>query len=200
MQLMESQGIEKKFLEAQSWYEKNDFGEALKLLLELEAEGTKLPNVYFYLALLYHFKFNDTTKADSYYKKTLEIDPDFAPAYYNYASFLQNNNRFDELEKFLEQMQRKLPVAQADVYLEYGLMRESQLRYKEALRYYDLALQNGINPEFVQRIKDSRNRCLEKQRKHTFFGKLEARPLILSLILALAFLSIVMNMFLVDIN
>lgn len=189
-------GVEKKFLEAQAWYEKGDYGEALKILLELEESEVNLPNVYFYLGLLYNFKFNDIAKTSYYYKKALKSDPAFSPTYYNYASFLQNNSCFDELEIFLKEMEKKLPVAQADIYFEYAVMRETQQRYDEALKYYDLAYQNAINPDFVQRIKDFRSRCFEKRRKSTFLGKIDIGPGVLVVIVAFVlFLSTLIPLF-----
>jgi tetratricopeptide (TPR) repeat protein len=155
---------ETKFLEAVSWIEKNnDFAEAQKLFLNLVQEFPDFPNAYGYLGWIYSNKLNNPVQAEVYYKQGIEVGPNYVPQYYNYATFLQFELKHNELEKLLEKMLKIPSISKGDVFLQYGLMREYQLKYFQAIKYFKKAIKETTNSELITACNLAINRCRMKR-------------------------------------
>jgi len=70
--------------------------------------------------------------------------------------------RYDELEKLLDQAIQVAGVNYATLYNEYAIMNEAQGRYKEAIHYYRLYIQNSYDLKSIDAAAESIKRCERK--------------------------------------
>lgn len=194
---------EHKFLDAMNWIDKNnDFSEAQKVLLSLVEQYPDFPNPYAIVGFIYSNKLSNPKLADYYYKKGLEVDSQYLPTYYNYASFLQYELRHDELEKHLEKMLVFPTISMGDVFFQYGVMREYQKRYKESINYFKRAIKETTNPDLLAASSQGIARARLKRvpflwkagpNNTAVLNPLSLLLIVTVLILAIAFISPLLN-------
>jgi tetratricopeptide (TPR) repeat protein len=95
------------------------------------------PQAYYYLGFL---AYNDkkTPEAAEYYNKTILLNPDFEPAYYDLALAYISLNKADDALVVLEKARKKFPQNFA-MELWSGLAYSRQKNYAEALRRFTAA-------------------------------------------------------------
>ena len=113
--------------EAQIYLEAKDYENYKKAVTQVLNQGSKDPNLYFNLGVT-SSKSGQNEEAELYYKKAIELDPEYVGAYQNLGILQLNgedaivkemndsktsNKRYDELKKKRDDMYRK-----AVVYLE----------------------------------------------------------------------------------
>jgi len=87
-------------------------------------------------------------KALEYCYQSLEIDPEFAPAYNHLGIIYMETKRFSKSEEAFKTA-LKLSPNYPEVYNNLGVLMNRQDRYQEAITYFDKALKNDgyITPE-----------------------------------------------------
>lgn len=160
--------VQKQFLDAVTWLEKNDYHEAIQIFQRLQEEHPEFPNTYNHLGSLYAWKFNDLSRAEVFLKKGLEVGPTYLPTYYTYANVLQQLQRYRELEALLKTMETLPGISMFDVYEWYGAIREAESQYSEAIRWYKKAADTCMNNEIIERLQTSIRRCKNKKGSFDF--------------------------------
>lgn len=170
-QPMESQyrGVEKAFLEAMSWLDKNDFAEARKMLLEIVSENDQFPNTYCILGWLYWSKFNNDVQAEIYYKKGIEVSPDYVQNHYGYINFLIEKGRTKEAKILVEVLEKNSSASPYEIAYDYAILYEVEGNIPLAIKYYKDALQKSLNSESFQRISEAISRCGKKRAAKSWF-------------------------------
>ena len=154
--------LEEKFQVADKLINEGRRAEAGKLLEEILAEAPDFGKAHNHMGWLYETKFKNFAKAEEFYKLALKFAPEYAAPYYNYAYLLSTLRKFDELEALLERAITVAGINFATIYNEYGLMYEVQGKFKEAIHYFKLSIQNSYDNKSIDAATESIRRCEKK--------------------------------------
>jgi tetratricopeptide (TPR) repeat protein len=86
---------------AKQFYDLGDFSISLKILLDLEKKQVKDKEVYYYTGRNY-FDLSDYNNAEKYFKKALDLDPDYLDPYLGLSNIKINQNKPDQALEFVE--------------------------------------------------------------------------------------------------
>lgn len=139
------------------------FEEATKKLETIINENANFGKAYNHLGYLYEVKYRDLEKGETLYKLALEKSPLYAPTYYNYAVLLSNLRKFDELNELLESALNIPGIDKATIYNEFGIMNELQGNLEAAIDFYRKSAVNSFDITFIDRTKQSIDRCKLKK-------------------------------------
>lgn len=156
------------FFEADRLIENNQIVEATTLLNRLVTQHPTFGRAFNHLGYIYETRYRDQERAEQYYRKGLEISPDYPALYLNYAILLSNQQRFAELEVILDAAVKCPGINLPKVLHERGMMYETQGRYEEAMQTYRDAFQRSFLEADLEMLEASLARL---QRKITFFNE-----------------------------
>ncbi len=159
-------------LEAKQKLENQKIKEGLDILHHLTLLYPNYSKAYNLLGYVYDSILDDTKTAEKYYKKCLELEPEFKEAYSNYAYCLLVLKRFQELEKFiLESL--TIPITNKSyLYHLLGKAQEALLKFDEAIESYNNSILHSFDNEDIQAREKDIARC---QKKLTFVNKQKNR-------------------------
>ena len=135
------------FLEGQKLAKQKEYGKALNIFLNLQKDGIKNKNIYFYLGLIYS-ELNDFNKSILNYNEYLTADPDSKSALFNLAIAKQSIGEIDSAK---------------NIYLKLIDLDRSNIRPYFALLMLDI---NFLTDEHYQYIAE-----VEKSRKISLYEK-----------------------------
>jgi len=151
------------FFDADNKIKQNLLIEAKEMLEKAISINPKHGRSYNHLGWLYETKYQDYTKAEEYYKKALEYEPNYPAANINYAILLSTMEKDAELEKVLQKAEQVPGINKRDVYNEYGMMHEKKKEFDKAIKYYQKVLNVTYNNNDIQAFKDAIERCKMKK-------------------------------------
>ena len=128
--------------EAQTYLEKGETEKLKQSLLKAIEKDTANANLYFLLGKTYDDE-GQKVEAEKYYKKAIEIKPDFFEAYYNIGAIY--NNKASELLKEAND----LPLDATEKYNK--LTNEANENLKKALPWLEKALELNPKDEYTRR-------------------------------------------------
>jgi tetratricopeptide (TPR) repeat protein len=160
---IENYELEEKFQIADRLINDGKIAEAATVLEEILADAPDFGKAHNHMGWLYETKFKNFKQAEEFYKMALKFSPDYPAAYYNYAYLLSTLRRYDDLEQLLNTAIKVSGVSYATIYNEYGLMREIQGRYEEAIHYFRLYIQNSYDGKTIESAAESIKRCERKK-------------------------------------
>ncbi|MEB3182175.1 MAG: tetratricopeptide repeat protein [Nostocaceae cyanobacterium] len=153
---------EEMFAQADTFIKEDRPREAVELLLKILQRNPQFGKAYNHLGWVYENKYKDYAHAEEYYKNAMKYAPHYPAVYLNYAYFLSNCGRFEELKAHLD-MALTLPyVLKETIYNEYAIMYEMQQNPEEAINYYVQAAMSTLDKDKLIRFKESINRCQTK--------------------------------------
>lgn len=94
--------------QAMTVFEEDKYDEALKLLIEADEKAPNEPFVLNFIGAVYSKK-KDYAKADEYFKKALELQPDNFPARFNVGEIMFLQKKFTEAADYFEVMGTDYP-------------------------------------------------------------------------------------------
>lgn len=153
---------EEMFTEADDLIKELKITEAVEKLNKIVQRNPKFGKAYNHLGWIYENKYKNYARADDYYKLALQHAPEYHAIYLNYAYFLSNLSRFDELKKHLDKALNVTSVAKDTLYNEYANMYEMQSEPETAIDYYFKAAMISLDGDKIQRYKDAIERCKQK--------------------------------------
>jgi tetratricopeptide (TPR) repeat protein len=121
----------------------------------------------------------DYDQAEAYYQKALAVDPTNAEVYLEYTRLLIIMKEFGKAEKLIEHTKGFKTVDLGKLYFYEGLKYEYQQNYEKALSFYDEALLETYNGQFMQYLNEAIERVKNKTRikaRRTPVKKKEASP------------------------
>jgi len=151
--------METKFQEADSLIDQKKFEDAYNKLRSIIEEEPDFGKAYNHLGWLAHWKLKDYTAAEDYYKKSMEISPEYVYAYNNYAMLLNMLKRWDELAALVAKALQVPGATPHSLYNELGLMFEKQGKYKEAIEQYRQIIFNSIDETVIENANKAIERC-----------------------------------------
>lgn len=154
--------LDDKFFEADQLIKENRIADAKQMLLEIIAEAPDHGMSHNHLGWIYETKYNDYVRAENHYKAALEMTPGYVAVYYNYAILLSTLGKYEEMEKLLERALTTPGINKATIYNEYGIMREAQGRYAEAITSYQNYIRHLYDNKLIETAQASIQRCKTK--------------------------------------
>lgn len=136
--------------------------EAVEKLSQVLKRNPRFGKAYNHLGWVYETKFKNTARAEEYYKAAMQYAPNYNASYLNYAYFLSNAGRLDELKAHLDKISNIPGIAKDTVYNEYAIMYEMQGNPKEAMDYYQKAAIVTLDSLKLDKYKESIERCQKK--------------------------------------
>lgn len=154
---------ETMFYQADRMIEEGNIAEATKILQELIDNHPDFGRAYNHLGYIFETKYRDYRKAEMYYKKCLEMSPEYPAIYLNYSILLSQQQRFDELEVLLYQALDCPGINKAKVHNEFGMMYEMKGQYDRAIEEYKKAIRFSFEDKHIGNYKKSIERAAEKK-------------------------------------
>ncbi|MCX7943910.1 MAG: hypothetical protein N2746_05315 [Deltaproteobacteria bacterium] len=147
------------FFDADEKIKNGKIVEARDILIDLITKSPEYGRAYNHLGWLYETKFKDFVVAESYYKKALELVPNYPATYINYSIFLSNLGRFDELEELLNRAISVPGISKDRVYNEFGIMYELKGEFLKAIEYYKKAIYASLSEKDINLYREAIDRC-----------------------------------------
>ena len=163
MEFFEKHRFDELFYEADQYINDKRYADAMQQLEAILAEAPQYGKAYNHLAWLYETKYRDYGRAEAYYKKCIEFEPGYTPAYLNLAAVLSSMNKYDDLEKLLQQAMDVPGINKATVNNEFGIMYELKGDYTKAVEHYKLAILFTLSDANIDTYQASINRCRKKE-------------------------------------
>jgi Tfp pilus assembly protein PilF len=156
--------LEERFLTADRLISEGQLREAAQTLEDILAEAPDFGKAHNHLGWLYETKFKNYDRAEEHYRLAVKFAPGYAAAYYNYCYCLAALRKHDELEIVLGLALKVPGINYATLYNEYGMMREIQGRYDDAIHYFRLHIQNSFDSKTIDSAVESISRCERKKK------------------------------------
>lgn len=137
--------------------------EAVEKLAQILKRNPRFGKAYNHLGWVYETKYKNTARAEEYYKAAMDYAPYYNAAYLNYAYFLSNLGRYDELKSHLDRMSTISGIAKDTIANEYAIMYEMQGNLQTAIDYYQKAAISTLDGGKLDKFKESIERCRKKQ-------------------------------------
>jgi tetratricopeptide (TPR) repeat protein len=115
------------------------------------------------LGWIYKTQLDDYVNAEKHYKAALNGDPGYPHAYLNYMILLMDLERFADLENLVDKAMEVEAVDKSWLYHRMGLVRELQLRFDDAVSFYEKAVLLSLNDEKIRSFKEDIERTNEKK-------------------------------------
>lgn len=154
---------EAMFYEADLLIEQGKVNEAASLLHELLEKYPSFGRACNHLGYIYETKYRDFAKAEYYYKRCLELSPEYPAAYLNYSIFLSNLEQFDELKKVLDKALSCPGINKGKVWSEYGIMYEIQGNFDQAIDAFKQAIRYSFAESDIEKYKNAIQRVRDKK-------------------------------------
>lgn len=154
---------EELFAQADKLLNDGVISEAVEKLGTILKRNPRFGKAYNHLGWVYETKYKNTARAEEYYKAAMNYAPYYNAAYLNYAYFLSNLGRFDELKNHLDKMSNIPGIAKDTVANEYAIMYEIQGNLPTAIDYYQKAAIVTLDGAKLDKFKESIERCRKKQ-------------------------------------
>lgn len=155
--------LDELFYEADQNIKDQRYADAMQTLEAILAEAPEYGKAYNHLGWLYETKYRDFKKAESFYKKCMEHEPEYTPVYLNLAMILSGMGKWAELEMLLGQALEVPGIDKPSVYNEFGIMHEMQGDYQRATDNFKKAIRYTLSDANLEAYKASIDRCKRKQ-------------------------------------
>jgi len=136
--------------------------EAVEKLSQIVKRNPRFGKAYNHLGWLYETKYKNYARAEEYYKAAIQYAPHYNASYLNYAYFLSNLGRFDELKAHLDRVSQIQGIAKDTVANEYAVMYEMQGNLQQAIDYYQKAAIVTLDSTKLDKYKEGIDRCRKK--------------------------------------
>jgi Tfp pilus assembly protein PilF len=136
--------------------------EAVDKLTQILKRNPRFGKAYNHLGWVYETKYKNTARAEEYYKAAMQYAPHYNASYLNYAYFLSNQARFDELKAHLDRLSNLPGIAKDTVANEYAIMYEMMGNPTAAIDYYQQAAIVTLDTAKLEKYREGIDRCKKK--------------------------------------
>lgn len=154
---------EELFAQADKLLNEGVVTEAVEKLGTILKRNPRFGKAYNHLGWVYETKYKNTARAEEYYRAAMDYAPHYNASYLNYAYFLSNLGRYDELKNHLDKMSKMPGMAKDTIANEYAIMYEMQGNLQTAIDYYQQAAIVTLDGIKLDKFKESIDRCRKKQ-------------------------------------
>lgn len=156
--------LETLFEEADGLINEKKYEDAYFLLKSIIDQEPNFGKAFNHLGWFYRWKVKDYAKAEEYYKKAMEVTPDYYASYTNYISLLSSQQRWKDMMGVIEKAMNVPSALKGDLYKDLGVMYEKQAKYEEAIEQYKKSAIEAVENSKFEEAKKSIDRCREKMK------------------------------------
>lgn len=140
--------VEEKYLQAIEELNWGELPKALQYFNEIIVFDPDYARAYFQLGNIFQIHFKDYKTAGYYYKRCIELDPDFQEVYKPYLKLVITLKMHKLVKQVAEKALRVPGVCESHIYECLGLYAEQQQNFAEAANYFKKAeLLNAVQAE-----------------------------------------------------
>jgi tetratricopeptide (TPR) repeat protein len=144
---------------------KSDFQRAFEnLSIALSNEPLHAPSLSL-MGTIYLNQFKDIKKAEAFFKKSINADPQYLYGHEVYIEFLLNKKDYPQLKIIIENTKQILGVSMHFILISNARAMESMTRYNEAIEYLEEAKSISQTKESDFEIEVHYNRIKSKMEK-----------------------------------
>jgi Tfp pilus assembly protein PilF len=136
--------------------------DAVEKLSQILKRNPRFGKAYNHLGWVYETKYKNMQRAEEYYKAAINYAPYYTAPYLNYAYFLSNQGRFDELKAHLDRTAQIPGIAKDTIANEYAIMYEMTGNLQQAIKYYQDAAIVTLDTAKLDKYKEGIDRCRKK--------------------------------------
>lgn len=136
--------------------------DAVDKLTQILKRNPRFGKAYNHLGWVYETKYKNYPRAEEYYRAAMQYAPHYNATYLNYAYFLSNQGRYDELKNHLDKIVQIPGIAKDTIANEYAIMYEIQGNPKAAMDYYHQAAIVTLDNAKLERYREGVERCRKK--------------------------------------
>jgi len=173
---MNSQLVE-IYLDAENDVRNNNYTEAFKKYDSILFDEPGNAATHNSLGWIYKTQMDNYAKAENHYLAAIKSEPDYPYAYANYCILLMDQERFADLEKLIQKALKIPTTDKAQLYYRLALANEMQLKFEEAISFYEKAILFSLNDEKIKSYMEDIARIEEKKqiakKQSNWLGKLK---------------------------
>lgn len=136
--------------------------DAVDKLTQILKRNPRFGKAYNHLGWVFETKYKNTARAEEYYKAAMQYAPHYNASYLNYAYFLSNQARFEELKAHLDKLANLPGIAKDTVANEYAIMYEMMGKPQTAIDYYQQAAIVTLDTGKLEKYREGIDRCKKK--------------------------------------
>lgn len=136
--------------------------EAVEKLSQILKRNPRFGKAYNHLGWVYETKYKNMARAEEYYRAAIQYAPNYTAPYLNYAYFLSNQGRFDELKTHLDRTAQLPGIAKDTISNEYAIMYEMTGNLQQAIQSYQDAAIVTLDSSKLDKYKEGIDRCRKK--------------------------------------
>jgi len=155
---------ESLFQQADTLINEKKYEDAFLILKSLIERDPPLGKAFNHMGWFYQWKIKDYKKAGEYYKKSIELSPEYYAGYSNYIYVLAAMQQWKELEETITKALTVPNANRVNLFKELGIMKEKQGKYQDAIDVYKKGAAEAIETEEFQEAMKSVDRCKEKMK------------------------------------
>jgi len=131
--------VEEKYLKAMEEINFGELPKALHILNEIISTDPDYARAYYQLGSLFQYQFKNFQSAGYYYKKCMELEPEFPDVYEHYLKLLVTLKMHKLIQPIAKQALLIPGVCKAHIYESLGMYGEEQQKFAEAKEQYKQA-------------------------------------------------------------
>lgn len=147
------------YLEAEADIKNSNYAEAFKKFESILYDEPSSAPAHNSLGWLYKTQFDNYGKAENHFQTAMKSDPLYPHPYYHHAALLMDMGRLDELNRHLEKCLTISTIEKSWVYGRYALIEELQLKFDNAIVFFEKAILSSQNDEKIKDYKLDIERC-----------------------------------------
>ncbi len=136
--------------------------DAVDKLSQILKRNPRFGKAYNHLGWVYETKYKNMQRAEEYYRAAIQHAPYYTAPYLNYAYFLSNQGRFDELKGHLDRTSQIPGIAKDTIANEYAIMYEMTGNLQQAIKSYQDAAIVTLDMAKLDKYKEGIDRCRKK--------------------------------------
>ena len=159
--------MDEKYLQAIEELYYGELPKALHLFNEIVNADPNYARAYYQLGSFYNYQFKDYQTAGFYYKKCIELEPDFPDVYEHYLKLLMVLKMHKTVEQLSQQALKVNGVRQDHIYESLGLYAETEQNYTLAKAHFQraalIAPSTKTRDELQEHLQRIQNKLKAKQ-------------------------------------
>lgn len=154
--------IDELYLESEADIKNNLYVEAFRKCESILYEDPKHAPAHNSLGWLLKTQFDNYDRAENHFITAMKCDPLYPHPYFHYATFLNDLERYDDLNRHLEKCLTIVTLEKSWIFAKKAIMEELKFNFQEAISNYEKAILCCLNDDKIKSYQEDIERCLLK--------------------------------------